>query len=334
MRTTQTFVPPRIQPEALTAWRRLTIEQQGLATREQLRGLGITAASINANVDAGRWRHVLPRVYATFTGPLPRSALIVAALLYAGPAALLSHRTAAEEWGMLDRGDGPVHVTVPYGCSAVSQPPLVVVHRSRAFRHLVVRSEPARVGRADTAVDLATAEPTARLAMRRLIAVTTGSRISLTELRQRIEERRPHRYRNAINSALSLMAGGVCSALEGLFAVDVEAAHALPTARRQVPFRVDGHTLWEDATYDHIGVPLTIRLDGRRYHSHPDVAFRDRRRDYAAELADRRRLVYGWHDVDADPCAVAAEVATVLRRCGWQGSLRRCGRCGGPVDKS
>jgi hypothetical protein len=91
---------------------------------------------------------------------------------------------------------------------------------------------------------------------------------------------------------------------------------------------VDGRLLWEDATYDHVGVSLTVRLDGRRWHSAPGVAFRDRRRDNAAELAGRHRLVYGWRDVSADPCAVAREITTVLRRCGWTGPLRPCTSCG------
>jgi len=125
----------------------LQAEQHGLITSRQLGRFGVTPDAIEANVDAGRWQHVLPRVYATYAGPLPRSALMTAALLYAGPAALLSHRTAAEEWGMLDKDDGPIHVTVPYGCSAVSQPPWLVVHRSRAFDHITVHTEPARVGR-------------------------------------------------------------------------------------------------------------------------------------------------------------------------------------------
>ncbi len=93
-------------------------------------GPGVVAA----NLEAQRWRRVLPRVYATFTGPLIREARITGALLYGGPAAVLSHTTAAEEWRMLALDPlAPVHITVPYGCSAVSQPPHVVVHRSRDF---------------------------------------------------------------------------------------------------------------------------------------------------------------------------------------------------------
>lgn len=75
---------------------------------------------------------------------------------------------------------------------------------------------------------------------------------------------------------------------------------------------VDGYTLWEDAVYDNLGVPLTVRLDGRAYHSHPEVAFRDRRRDNAAELAGRARLVFGWRDLREDACGAAREVLTVL----------------------
>jgi hypothetical protein len=250
-----------------------------------------------------------------------------AALLYAGPSAILSHRTAAEEWGMLSIGDGPVHVTVPYGCSAVSQPPEVVVHRSRAFAYISVASVPPRTSRADTALDLAVAEPSAREAMRRLVGVTTTCGISLVELERQLAERPPYRYRRALASALDRMAGGVASVLEDLYALDVEEAHALPVAVRQVPFVVDGYTLREDAVYDHVGVPLTVRLDGRAYHSHPMVAFRDRRRDNAAELAGRSRLVFGWRDIKHDACGAAREVLTVLKRHGWEGTSRRCVKC-------
>lgn len=321
---------PRLVPRQVRerqAWEHLVLEQHGSIETQQLAALGVTADAITANVDGGRWRALLPRVYTTTTGPPPRPTRMHAALLYAGPSAILSHRTAAEEWDMLSIGDGPVHVTVPYGCSAVSQPPEVVVHRSRAFAYISVASVPPRTSRADTALDLAVAEPSAREAMRRLVGVTTTCGISLVELERQLAERPPYRYRRALASALDRMAGGVASVLEDLYALDVEEAHALPVAVRQVPFVVDGYTLWEDAVYDHVGVPLTVRLDGRAYHSHPMVAFRDRRRDNAAELAGRSRLVFGWRDIKHDACGAAQEVLTVLKRHGWQGTSRRCAKC-------
>ena len=55
---------------------------------------------------------------------------------------MLSHRTAAEEWGLVPAAEGPVHITLPYGSSAISQPPFVIVHRSRAYAHIVVERRP------------------------------------------------------------------------------------------------------------------------------------------------------------------------------------------------
>ncbi|MFC7658632.1 hypothetical protein ACFQV8_22790 [Pseudonocardia benzenivorans] len=126
--------------------------------------------------------------------------------------------------------------------------------------------------------------------------------------------------------AVALVRDGVHSALEELYASDVEAAHGLPAGRRQTPTSVDGFTLYEDVTYDHAGADVTIRLDGRT-HLADGTAFRDRRRDNAAELAGRARLVYGWKDLSSDPCAAAREVATVLIRRGWPGRPTRCARC-------
>ena len=77
-----------------------------------------------------------------------------------------------------------------------------------------------------------------------------------------------------------------------------------------------------------MGVPLIVRLDGRWAHSMAEVAFRDRRRDNAAELAGRPRLVYGFDEVMKTPCQVAHEVETVLRRGGWvRTQSGACGTC-------
>jgi hypothetical protein len=318
-------LPRVLGPSRTNMWEQLVRDQHGLLDTDQLRLLDIGPGVIAANLRAQRWRRVLPRIYATFTGPLSREARITGALLYGGLRALLSHTTAAEEWRMLALDPlAPAHITVPYGCSAVSQPPHVVVHRSRAFPHLMVATDPARTSKADTVLDLATSEPDARTGMRRFIALATRGRVPVRELQRRLEERRPRRYGRALTDALRLLADGVQSALEQRYASDVESAHMLPIGQRQRPIVVDGRTFWEDVSYDMIGIPLTVRLDGRAFHDAPEVAFRDRRRDNAAELAGRHRLVYGWDEVTRDPCGVAAEVAAVLHRAGWLGQLRRC----------
>jgi hypothetical protein len=319
-------VPCQVDPARHEEWWRLLAGQHGVVSTGQLREFSVTQSAVTANVRGGRWQHLVAGVYATFTGPLTTRARIAAALCSAGPGAILSHRTAAELWGMLPAEPGPVHVTVRYGCSAVSRPSLLVCHRSRALQYIAVDAEPPLSSRADTVIDLAVAEPTARRAMQVLTALVTGRKAAACRIRQQLELRPPPRYRDVLKRALDRIDNGVQSPLEELYAVDVESAHGIPGARRQEPFTVDGRTLVEDAVYDQIGVPLTVRLDGST-HLLPEVAERDRRRDNAAELANRARLVFGWSEVSRQPCLVAGEVFDVLRRYGWQGPTQACPRC-------
>jgi hypothetical protein len=218
---------------------------------------------------------------------------------------------------MLPVESGPVEITGSYGSSAVSQPPLVRVHRSRALANTAVGTAPPRTRRTDTIVDLAVEAATAQAALHLVVDLVSRNAVGVPEMRECVAARPPRRYRAVIQNALDLVAGGLMSALEVEYLHRVERDHGLPEGRRQVPFVVDGKTLWEDLTYDDAGVALTVRLDGRATHSAAGVAFRDRRRDNVAELAGRARLTYGWRDMHQDPCGVAREVAAVLTRLGW-----------------
>ena len=307
-------------------WATIEADRHGIVDTAQLHELGVTRDMIVAQINGGRWQWVLPRTYATFTGPLSRSARIEAALRYGGPAAVLSHRTAAEEWGLVPAAEGPVHITLPYGSSAISQPPFVIVHRSRAYAHIVVERRPPLTSRADTAIDMAVQEPNARSARVILTQLLVTGGVRPVTVERRLMERPPLRHRRALHAAVALVRSGVQSVLEERYALEVEEAHGLPAGRRQGPFAVDGVTLFEDVVYDHIGVGLTVRLDGRT-HLLNSIAFRDRRRDNAAELAGRARLTFGWRDLADDPCGAAREVNAVLRREGWHGSMASCPRC-------
>ncbi|HEY3470349.1 MAG TPA: hypothetical protein VGL47_34805 [Amycolatopsis sp.] len=319
----------RIPDTSRSGWLTLLAEQCGIVSLAQLRAHGHSADDVAANVAAGRWQRVLPRVYATFTGELPRPAWLSAALLYGGSGAVLSHYTAAEEWRLVPIAERPVEITVPYTSSAISQRPFVVVHRSRALKHTTLESTPPRTRGPDTILDLAVAQQTSRDAMMLVVDLISRSSIPLQAVFDCFLLRPPYRYRGAIRRGLELVGGGLMSALEVEY-LEVEEAHGLPRGDRQTPFTVDGKTLWEDVTYDGHGAALTIRLDGRATHSTGGIAFRDRRRDNIAELAGRARLVYGWHDVHTSPCAVAAEVRKVLIREGWDptgGRQPTCRRC-------
>ncbi|MFC7446309.1 hypothetical protein [Rhodococcus daqingensis] len=320
--------------------------QHGLLSSAQLRRFGYPWHRVRHQVDSGHWLSVLRGVISVSNGPLTRPMIVSAALVYGGPQAILSHQSALEHWGMIGEPPGPIHITVPRKHSAIAQPPTVrpttarpaahigeilhpgvVVHRSVAIKHLRVDRDVPVASAASCVIDVAVAEPTARQAMSAFTALATNGRIPLRHLREQLELRRPRRYRRALNDAMTLLADGVQSALEYEYAVDVERAHGLPTARRQGPVVVDGRTLYEDVEYDEFGAALTVRLDGRATHSMAEVAFRDRRRDNAAELAGRPRLVFGYPETHDDPCGVFAEVRTVLVREGWTDRSHPCPRC-------
>jgi len=237
-----------------------------------------------------------------------------AALLYGGGEATLSHYTAAEEWRMVPIAERPIDITVPYTSSAVSQLPLVIVHRSRALRYTRLGTDPPRTKRTDTIIDLAVSQETPEAALYLVVDLVSQSAVSLDAMMECVRVRPPFRYRSTIKHALELVRTGLMSALEVEYQQQVERAHGLPAGSKQTPFVVDGKTLWEDVTYDGCGAEVTVRLDGRATHSIAGIAFRDRRRDNAAELAGRSRLVYGWHEVHNNPCAVAQEVRAVLMR--------------------
>src|SRR5579872_3224361 len=98
--------------------RQLADRQAGRVSVAQLGALGIESWLIARWMDGGRLHQVLPRVYAV--GHLAPSveADLTAAVLYAGPGAMLSHATALWWRGLLDRQPWPIEVSTPRRCGS------------------------------------------------------------------------------------------------------------------------------------------------------------------------------------------------------------------------
>jgi hypothetical protein len=301
---------------------RLLSRQCGVIANWQAEMAGITCRHMRDLVRNGRWQRLYFGVYASFTGEPSREALLWAAVLRAGPRAVLSHETAAELDGLLQKRSKLIHVTVP---EPRHRPPVegVVIHRSS--RVIGVKPEgrlPLRTMTEETVLDLAQAATSfddvisllARACQRRL---TTPFLISET-----LGQRAKMRWRAEIELALRDVASGVHSPLEYRYVRDVERAHGLPAGERQEPASQSGHAIYRDARYREYGV--VVELDGQA--SHPDEQrWRDKRRDNAAVATGLVTLRYGWADVTERACETAREVATVLGSRGWPGRLRRCG---------
>lgn len=140
------------------------------------------------------------------------------------------------------------------------------------------------------------------------------------DLAKALEGRPRSRHRRDLRVLLRGHAEGVTSEFERLYREQVERAHGMPTARRQL--RAGSSLL--DNRYDPYGV--IVELDGREGHIGEGV-FRDRRRDNRHTLAGQRNLRYGWWDCRYEPCELAAEVATLLMALGWDGTPTSCDSC-------
>src|ERR1700733_4792806 len=135
----------------------LLARQDGVIGRSQALEFGLSAYSMRHRARAGEWQRIQRGVYATFSGEVTRDRLLWAALLRAGPEAALSHRTAAELYGLVRQPSSLIHVTVPATSNPAqhSKIPGVVVHRSRILertRHPVLL--PPRTRIEDTVLDL------------------------------------------------------------------------------------------------------------------------------------------------------------------------------------
>jgi hypothetical protein len=296
--------------------------QRGVLSRSQALAAGVSPDAIRNRLRSGRWQRLAPGTYATFSGEVRRPALRWAAVLRAGPGAILTHRSAAEEIGLVHEEGGAVHVAIPAE-RRVAQVPGIVVHRSA---HVVMRRHPTRMPpqtRVDeTVLDLAIGAPSLDDSMG-WIARACGRRLTTPDRLARALRRRTRVCRRGeLRQLLDDVARGCHSVLEWRYLRDVERAHGLPEAARQWRSRRPGGSSYDDVRYADYGV--RVELDGRAAHPE-EVRWRDLRRDNLAIQEGDAVLRFGFADVSERPCDVASQVATILRRNGWPGEDRPCG---------
>lgn len=311
--------------------------QHGVIARWQAGPCGLPPQVIDARLRQGRWQPLYRGSYAAFTGEPGRRAVLWAAVLRAGPEAVLSHWTAAHLDGLADRPGGLVHVTVPAGqqVSVTTQErhraaPGLRVYRSRRLAESRHPSRtPPRTRIEETALDLVSHSASLDEALSWL-ATACGRRLTTPEsLRQAAAARGRLRWRQEVSAALDDIGQGTHSLLELRYVRDVERPHGLPAAQRQARRLANGRTAYLDNLYK--AYRLGVELDGQA--SHP-VAGRwsDIRRDNLSAVSGIVTLRYGWADVTTRPCSVAAEVAAALAARGWSGRPTPCGpRCALPL---
>jgi very-short-patch-repair endonuclease len=298
--------------------------QGGVVSRRQVLAAGLTKAGLAWQLDRGRWQPLYRGVYAMFTGQPDREAVLWAAVLWAGQDAMLSHHSAAELACLIDEPGELIHVTVPAARRVRSAPGLVIHTSLRAGRARHPSLLPPRTRIEETVLDLAGLAATFDDACG-WVTRACGRRLTTEErLREAMALRSRQRWGEALGPLLADSGGGLHSLLEYRYDRDVERAHGLPRARRQVRVVTAGRSRYRDVLYEKYR--LVVELDGRLAHRNED-RWRDIRRDNAAAADGCITLRYSWLDVTRHPCRTATEVAQVLTSRGWPGPWFPCPRC-------
>jgi phage gp36-like protein len=311
-------MPSQLPDECLKLLKR----QNGVIASRQARLVGLTSDRIEGLLRARRWQRVDYGVYAAFTGTLPKSAILWAAVLRAGPQAVLSHETAAGLYGIIDDPGRKIHLTVPRQ-QRMRPTARLVIHRSSRFLQVADPGfRPPRTQIDETVLDLT--EGTASFDdVVALLARSCQRHLTTPYLLNCALEKRPRvRWRREISLALQDVADGVNSVLEFRYLRDVERAHRLPVGERQAPGRQQGRGVFRDIEYRKYRV--LVELDGQASHL-DEQRWQDKHRDNAAAADGYISLRYGWADIHERACETATQVAAVLSRQGWAGTPRRCG---------
>jgi len=274
-------------------------------------------------VGSGRWQRLQRGVYAAYSGEPARETVLWAALLRAGPDAVLSHLTAAERHGLVDEPSSLITISVP----ASKRPgragiPGLVIHRSDAIlrtSHPAMLPPCTRVE--DTVLDLIEAARTFDEAYAWICRAIGRRRTTADRIRLAMAERKKMRWRRVIAMALGDAEGGALSVLEYRYVHRVERPHGLPVARRQARIRHGTGNRYLDNLYEEYGV--CAELDGTPAHP-ADEQWRDKRRDNVNAVNGIVTLRFGFLDLGDRRCETAAAVATLLRRRGWTGTARAC----------
>jgi very-short-patch-repair endonuclease len=243
-----------------------------------------------------------------------------AAVLLGGPGARLCSRSAAALEGLWAE-ELPIELGIPRPDAGLRPRPwLRVLREHPGVRPAVWVGAPARTPVATTVLDL-TATLTHAADVVAVVTTATQRLLQPRRLRDALEQRARHPHRALLRDLVAETTLGVRSPLEWRFLRSVERPHRLPAPVRQYRLSRDhvADGAWPEWR-------VLLELDGQAHHD-GSARFRDWRRDNRASEEDWLTLRFGWSDVVTDACGCAANVARVLQRRGWAGSLRSCARC-------
>ena len=233
----------------------------------------------------------------------------MAAVLAAGPDAVLSHRSAASLWGVRRSGSVPIEVTVPSRRSR----PGIRAHESRLRPDEITTEGGIPVTTITrTLLDLATCLDRHALAraVERAEAMRMTDSLSLFDLLERYPRRRGSPALRAIVAAGQVGTRATRSDLEDRFLAFLD-AQGLPGPTVNTGVRVQGRWFECDCVWH--AARLIVELDGRETHMTTAAFERDRARDRALAAAGWRVVRVTWRQLVQQAPLLASELRTLMR---------------------
>jgi very-short-patch-repair endonuclease len=281
-------------------------------------------------VTSGRWQRPCHGVLVAHSGPMTEEQQLWAAVLWAGPGAVLAGLTAARLDGLqgfADRdtaADRPVHLLVPAPRSVRRKPSglAVVVHYSNMLGPADIHPlrVPPRTRIARSLVDAAAWTASDRGTQAVLAAGVQQRLVRVEDLRAVVARNQRLQRRAVISGTLDDIAGGA-HALSELDFTRLLHRHRLPAPDRQAR-REDstGRRRWLDAVWE--AARLIVEVDGI-HHMEASQYWADMDRDNDFTLNGYRVLRFPAFVVRHNPVYVAGKIRCALlqarRQGAWQG---------------
>lgn len=281
--------------------------QHGVVARRQLLEVGLSSGDLQGRLTRGTLLALHRGVYAVGHGRITQEGRWMAAVLACGPDAALSHRSAAQLWGLVPRHGSVPEVTRARGFRGR---PGIRAHRSKLppDELEVVDGIPVTsVSR--TLLDLSSVLGPSQLdeALNEAEVRQLTSVLSLPDLLRRYPGRRGS---DVLRAVLADGGAGVTrTELERRFAALI-ATSGLPKPRRNAPIAVRGRFYELDCVWER--ERAIVELDGRAVHGTRRAFEADRERDRILLAEGWRPMRVTWRQLRDEPGAVVNDLRKLL----------------------
>jgi very-short-patch-repair endonuclease len=268
--------------------------------------MGVPSGTIDEWLLAGLLHAVYPGVYAVGHPVLAPRAALLAAVLACGPTAVLSHRSAAELWNLIEIREGfVIQVTVPG--HGIEGPSGIYVHRTSelsrwerdevdgipvtsAARTIFDFASQAGRGEIEAAYERGLIDDRYTRDDMIKMAVRHKGRRRITEVRRLIDRDAPPSV--TIKEAHRML-------------LELVRSSSLPHPKTEFPigrFRAD--VCWPEAK-------LIVEMDSSKWHNTPGRIEHDKRRDAELAADGWMTIRVTWNDLTKHPIATVSRLAAI-----------------------